>query len=281
MPRPGRRAAALAVLTALALFGTPAVANAAPPTSSIDVSPQSVHQGAVFTVTQQLYNPADFTVTAAKAGLYAKEKPIVDLVDLVSCTGTIACSQYLGSFRGAVGDLGPGESRTVTFTFRVKDDAPIGAFTLQHQFVGDNYAFETFDGPALTVLAPDQADVQVKLTATPRTSLVARVDYVIKVTNNGPKPATGVTVTATAGANRRVVSATGCTRAGATLSCVIGTLASGATATAKFTSEGGFWAWGPFTATAERTASAPADPVAANDSASGRCSAYTGLIVTC
>ncbi|SFW49621.1 DUF11 domain-containing protein [Amycolatopsis australiensis] len=281
MERTGRRTAVLAALATVALFAAPAVASAAPAPSTIDVSATSVHAGDTFTVTEQLYNPTDFTVTGAKAAVYAKEKPIVDLADLVSCAGTIGCDQYLSSFRGGVGDLGAGESRSVTFTFRVKEDVAPSQFTLQHQFAGDNYAFSVEDGPALTITPPAKADVKVALTATPRAGLVARVDYVITVSNSGPATATGVRVTANAGTARTVTAATGCTRSGATVNCAIGTLAPGATATAKFTSEGGVFAWGPFTATAQRAASAPADPVAANDTASKKCTAYTGLFVNC
>ncbi|MCR6488242.1 hypothetical protein M8542_35975 [Amycolatopsis sp. OK19-0408] len=271
----------LAALTAAALFSAPAVASAAPAPSTIDVSDTSLHAGDTFTVTEQLYNPTDFTVTGAKAALYAKEKPIVDLVDLVSCAGTIGCDQYLSSYRGGVGDLNAGESRTVTFTLRVKEDVTGGEFTLQHQFAGDNYAFSVEDGPAVTITAAPKADVKVALTATPRIGLVARVDYVITVSNTGPGTATGVRVTANAGSGRSVTSATGCTRSGSTLTCAIGNLAPGASATAKFTSEGGVFAWGAFTATAQRSASTPADPNAANDTASKKCTAYTGLFVQC
>ncbi|WP_020642915.1 DUF11 domain-containing protein [Amycolatopsis balhimycina] len=272
----------MAALTMAALFAAPTVAAAAPPASTIDVSATTVHAGDTFSVTEQLYNPTDFTVTGAKAALYAKEKPIVDLVDLVSCTGSVApCSPYLSSFRGGVGDLAAGESRTVKFTFRVKDDVQPGQFTLQHQFAGDNYAFAVEDGPAVTIAPPDEADVKVALTATPRIGLVGRVEYAIKVSNTGPATATGVRVTASPGANRTVVSMTGCTRSGAALSCTIGTLAPGASATAKFTSEGGFFAWGPFTATAQRAASTPADPDTTNDKASKKCTAFTGLYVQC
>jgi hypothetical protein len=280
MERTGRRTAVVAALTAAALFAAPAVASAAPAPSTIDVSDTSVHAGDTFTVTEQLYNPTDFTVTGAKAALYTKEKPIADVVDLVSCTGAVACAPYLSSFRGGVGDLNAGESRTVTFTLRVKDGAA-GTFTLQHQFAGDNYAFGVEDGPALTIKPEEQADVKVALTATPHAGLVARVDYVIKVSNTGPATATGVRVTANPGSGRTIVSTTGCTRAGATLNCAIASLAPGASATAKFSSEGGLFAWGPFTATAQRTAGAPADPTAANDTASKKCSAYTGLFVQC
>ena len=281
MERTGRRTAVLAALTAAALFAAPAVASAAPAPSTIDVSATSVHPGDTFTVTEQLYNPTDFTVTGAKAAVYTKETSIAGLVDLVSCAGAIGCDQYLSSYRGGVGDLNAGESRTVTFTFRVKDGAPAGQFTLQHQFAGDNYAFSVEDGPSITIAPPAQADVNVALTATPRFGIVARVDYVIKVSHTGPATANGVRVTASAGTGRTITSATGCTRSGAALNCAIGTLAPGASATAKFTSEGGIFAWGPFTATAQRTASSPADPVAANDTASKKCTASPGLFVQC
>lgn len=276
-----QRTGVLAVLTTAALFAAPAVAAAATAPSTISVSDTTLHAGDTFTVTEQLYNPTDFTVTGAKAALYAKEKPIVELADLVSCTGTVGCDRYLSSFRGGVGDLGAGESRTVTFTLRVKEGAEPGQFTLQHQFAGDNYAFGVEDGPAVTIAAPAAADVKVALTATPRFGFVGRVDYVIKVSNTGPATAAGIRVTATPGTDRTITATTGCTRAGAGLTCPIGTLAPGASATAKFTSEGGFLAWGPFTATAQRVASAPADPDAANDKASKKCTAYTGLFVEC
>ncbi|WP_326945721.1 hypothetical protein OG439_40270 [Amycolatopsis sp. NBC_01307] len=282
MERTGRRAAVLAALAAAVMLAAPAVASAAPPASAIDVSDTSLHAGDTFTVTEQLYNPTDFTVTGAKAAVYTKETPIVDLVDLVSCTGSIApCGPYFSSYRGGVGDLGPGESGSVTFTFKVKDDAAGGQFTLQHQFAGDNYAFGVEDGPAVTITAAPKADVKVALTATPRIGVFARVDYVVTASNTGPASATGVRVTVNPGANRSVVSTTGCTKTGATLSCTIGTLAPGASATAKFTSEGGILAWGAFTATAQRAASTPADPNTANDVASKKCTAYTGLYVTC
>jgi len=281
MQRTGRRTAVLAALTTAVLFAAPAVAAAAPPTSTIDVSATTVRAGNTFTVTEQLYNPTDFTVTGAKAALYAKEKPVVDLVDLVSCAGAIACDQYLSSFRGGVGDVAAGESRTVTFTFRVKEDVQPGQFTLQHQFAGDNYAFGVEDGPAITIAPPNKADVKVALTATPRPGLVARVDYVITVSNTGPATATGIRVSVNPGSSRKIVSTTGCTPSGAALTCAIATLAPGASTTAKFTSEGGFFAWGAFTATAQRAASTPADPNTANDSASKKCTAYTGLYVQC
>jgi hypothetical protein len=282
MKRTGRRAAVLAALTAAALMAAPAVASAAPPASALDVSDTTLAAGGTFTVTEQLYNPTDFTITGAKAAVYAKESPIIDLVDLVSCTGsTVPCAQYLSSFRGGVGDLGPGESASVTFTFRVKEDAVGGQYTLQHQFAGDNYAFGVEDGPAVTITPAQKADVKVALAATPRIGVLARVDYVVTVSNTGPASATGVRVTVNPGSNRTVTSTTGCVKSGATLSCTIGTLSAGASATAKFTSEGGILAWGAFTATAQRAASTPADPNAGNDTASKKCTAYTGLYVQC
>ncbi|HKN56006.1 MAG TPA: hypothetical protein VJX66_26155 [Amycolatopsis sp.] len=272
----------LVALTALsaALCATPAQADT--PTSTISVSDATVQPGGTFQVTQTLYNPKDFTVTAAKAALYGKEKRIVDLVDLVSCTGTIVpCAPYLSSFRGPVGDLGPGETRTVVFSFRVKDDAELGAVTLQHQFVGDNYAFDTFDGPQLTIAPPPRADVKVALAATPRQSWTARVDYTVTVTDAGPATASDIQVAANIPAGRRFIGGTGCTAAAGKISCTVAKLDAGASTTLKFTTDGTMFSFGDFTTTVQRKSSSPEDPVAANDSASKKCTAFTGLLVTC
>ncbi len=278
-----RRIPVLAALTVAAGVLLAPAALAAPPASAIAVSDTTLTAGQTFTVTQTLHNPEDFTVTGAKAALYAKEGPITSLVDLVSCTGTIVtCAQYLSSFRGPVGDLGAGESATVTFTFRLKSDAAPGTFTLQHQFAGDNYAFGILDGPEVTITKPAAADVKLSLSATPHWSLNAEVEYVVTATNAGPDAATAVTLVGTYPANRWLVSAGGCT-AGAshTVSCTIAKLASGASTSVRFTTAGSILSWGPFATSVQRKSSTPADPNPANDSASRTCKAYTGVYVTC
>ncbi|MEQ0562260.1 hypothetical protein ABJI51_24520 [Amycolatopsis sp. NEAU-NG30] len=271
---------------ATAFFAMAPAAQAAPPTSSVQVSPTTLVPGQTFTVTQTIYNDRDFTVTFAKGAIYGSPTAITDVADLVSCTGvtSLGCFQYGSSYRAPFGDLEPGGSRTVVFTLRVKDTAAPGQFTLQHQFVGDNYSFETFDGPVVTIAPPATlADIKVGLAATGRGGLNARIDYTVTVTNIGPGAASGIRVVATYPAALSFASGSGCAHVGTTrtVNCDVASLASGASATRTFSVDGGLLALGSYTTTAQRTASSPTDPNAANDSASKTCSALTGLIVTC
>ena len=256
-------------------------AVAVPPTSAIEVGATSVHAGETFTVTQTVYNDRDFTITGGKAGLYAKETSLPGLVDLVSCPGAFACDTLGGSVRGGVADVPPGESRTVVFTFRVKDDVPAQTITIQHQFIGENYAFETFDGPQLTILEPvTNADIAVSLAASVRG---ARVTYTATITNNGPSTASNVRVVGTI-PNRLTYAAAGtCTRVGSTRSvnCDVASLDSGASTTRTFAGDASLLTIGLLQATAQRTESSPEDPVAANDKAIRNCTALTVLVVRC
>lgn len=267
-------------LTAMVFTVPPAVA-APPDPSAATVSPSTVAQGETFDVTVELYNSRDFTVTGSKAEISGAEIPLVDVADLVSCTGTIApCGALSTVFRGPVGDLTAGETRTVVFTLRVKDTASPGNLTLQHQFVGDNYAFDVRGGPVLTITGtPQAADVSVGLTATPRGILTSR----ITLSNNGPSTATGVRVTATYASGLSYGSSSDCSRVSGTrnVNCDVSSLAPGASRTLRFTANAGLLALGSFTTTAQRTQSTPADPNAANDKASKSCSALTGLLVSC
>jgi uncharacterized repeat protein (TIGR01451 family) len=217
----------------------------------------------------------DFTITGGKAGLYAKETSLPAMVDLVSCPGAVACDTLGISVRGGVGDVGPGESRTVTFTFRVKDDAPLGTITLQHQFIGENYAFDILDGPSLTITQPQQdADVSVAVSGSVRLVGTARVTYTITVENTGPADTTGIRVVGTYPAGLLYVGTT-CTRVGTTRSvnCDIASLGSGQSTTRTLTVNTALLTAGPLTASAQRTASSPNDPVAANDKATENCRA--------
>lgn len=287
MQRSWRRATILSSVAALAtaFIATAPAAEAALPPSSVEVSPTTVLPGQTFTVTETLYNELDFPVTGGKAAISAKPTALTDLADLVSCAGTTAdCYVYDGSYRGPVGDVEPGGTRTVTFTLRLKETAAPGEFTLRHQFVGDNYAFTSTDGPVITIGQPTTlADVKVALAASGHGGLSARIDYTLTVTNSGPSAASGIRVVATYPSGTSLASATGCVRVGTTrtLNCDVASLASGASATAKFSVNGGLLALGSYTATAVRTASSPTDPNSANDSASKTCSALTGLIVSC
>jgi uncharacterized repeat protein (TIGR01451 family) len=277
------RAALVTAVTGATLVAVPVAAQAVPPSSAIEVGTTSVARGQTFTVTQTVYNDRDFTITGGKAGLYAKETSLPAMVDLVSCPGAYACDTLGVSVRGGVADVPPGESRTVTFTFRVKDDAPLGTITLQHQFIGENYAFDILDGPSLTITQPPQdADVAVALSASVRMVGTARITYTITVKNNGPADASGIRVVGTYPAGLAYVATT-CVRVGTTRSvnCDIASLASGESTTRTLTATTGLLTSGSLTAMALRTASSPNDPAAGNDKASRTCTALTGLIVRC
>lgn len=136
------------------------------------------------------------------------------------------------------------------FTLKVKDTAASGQLTLEHQFVGDNYAFETLDGPAISVVA-NETDLAVSLTAVSRGLLAS--------------------------------GSPNCTRVGSTrtVTCDIASLAGGASVTRTFSVDAALLAVGALTTSATRTQSTPADPNAANDRATKTCTALTGLLVRC
>ncbi|MGH3995472.1 MAG: hypothetical protein ACRDSN_23780, partial [Pseudonocardiaceae bacterium] len=66
-----------------------------------------------------------------------------------------------------------------------------------------------------------------------------------------------------------------------TVNCDIASLPAGATATARFATDVGLLALGPFDATVVRQQSMPDDPNPANDSDTETCRAVTGLLVKC
>jgi uncharacterized repeat protein (TIGR01451 family) len=267
------------------LVTVPQSAMAEEPTSAVSVSPLTVRPGETFTVSQTVHNDRAFTITGGKAGLYGKELSLPAIVELVSCPGAFACDTLGTSVRGGVGDVPSGESRTVVFTFRLNDDAPVGQFTLQHQFIGENYAFETLDGPVITIApnVPPAADLTVSLNATARGLLSSRITYTLSVRNNGPADATGVQLTAAYPAGLVFASGSGCSRVAGTrtVTCDVPTLANGATATRSFSADAALLSVGSLVASAERTQSTPADPNPANDRATRTCTALTGLLVRC
>jgi len=278
------RAALVTALVGAGLATGAQVAAAAPPSSAIEVSTTSVAPGETFTVTQTLSNDRDFTIVGAKAGMYAKEPAsLPNLVDLVSCPEAFACDQLGVGYRSGFHDVPAGETRTVTWTFRVKDDAPTGTITLQHQYIGENYAFDILDGPTLTIEpGASHSDIAVSLTASVRTLLISRITYTVTIKNNGPATATGVRVVGSY-PTRLVYAGGTCPRVGTTktVNCDAALLASGASVTRTFAADAGLLTVGSLVATVHRTAGSPADPVAANDIASHTCKALTSLLVRC
>jgi hypothetical protein len=281
-----RRVLAGIVAVGVAFVVAPPVALAAPPDpSAASVSSSSVQQGETFTVSEQLFNPEDFTVHDANADLRVQgDTSIVDLFDLVSCTGSISvCSSRVTSYRGPVGDLDPAGERTVVFTFRVRDNAVPGAYQLEHQFTGSDFAFAAGAGPAITVTGdPQAADLAVALDASPRGILTSRITYNVAVTNNGPAAATGVRISGTYAAGLSWAGGTGCVRVGSRgVQCDFASVPVGGTVHASFAANAGLLTLGTLTTTVHRAASSPSDPNSGNDSARRSCAALTGLLVRC
>lgn len=207
-----------------------------------------------------------------------------NVFDLVSCTGNTApCGPVGSTFRGPVGDLPAGEGRTVGFTLQVKDTAPTGSYTLEHQFVGGNFSFAAVNGPVLTISSvATTADLAVSLDASPRGILTSRITYTVQVANLGPADATGVRVGGTYAAGLFWAAGNGCVHpSGRAVQCDFAAIPAGGTASATFSVDAGLLAIGSFTTTMSRVSSSPADPVSGNDSAHRSCSALTGLLVRC
>lgn len=267
----------------LAIVGLPAAAVAAPPDpSSVSVSATSLAPGDVFTATVELFNADVGTITSVSAQLSMVEASMTGLLDVVSCSGTIApCFSFNNVVRGPVGNLAPGETRTVVFTFQVKATAASGNYTLVHQFTGSNFEFAPQNGPVLTITQP-AADIAVSLGASSQGLLTSRVTYTIGVTNNGPGIATFARIAGTYANGFSWVGGNGCVRTtGRNVQCDFANLPVGGSATATFSVDAALLALGSFNTTMSRVSGTPSDPVGGNNSASKSCTAITGLIVVC
>ncbi|MGC0419816.1 IPT/TIG domain-containing protein [Embleya sp. AB8] len=127
------------------------------------------------------------------------------------------------------------------------------------------------------------ADVAVDLQATGVPSLFdAHLDYLVSITNKGPGTLSSATVTAPLPAPMTATSPDCAVTGGRTVTCTVGPLAKGATATRHFTSPVGLLSLGvDYAVTATRVASTPADPNPANDSSSTDCTVLTSLLILC
>lgn len=278
-----RRWLSVALGVGLAFVGVPSMAVAAPPNpSAVTVSDSSLAPGDTFTATFELFNADTSTITSVNAQLRLLEAPITDVLDVVSCTGTIfPCHPFNNVYRGPVGDMAPGATRTVVFTFQVKASAASGTYTLEHQFSGANFEFAPALGPVLTVTVP-AADIAVSLNASSQGLLSSRVTYTVGVTNLGPGTATTVRVAGTYAQGFSWAGANGCVRtSGRNVQCDFSNLPVGGSATASFSLDAALLAIGSFNTTMSRVSGSPADPVSGNNSASRSCTAITGLIVQC
>jgi uncharacterized repeat protein (TIGR01451 family) len=144
----------------------------------------------------------------------------------VNAAGTVTCT---------IGSLANGASSTVTINVTAPGTA--GTITNTATVTGN----ETDPNPAnntasattqVSAVAVASTDLAITKTAPATATVSSPLAYTLKVTNNGPSPATGVSVTDTLPAGVTFVSAsTGCTNAAGTVTCTIGSLANGASVT--------------------------------------------------
>lgn len=139
-------------------------------------------------------------------------------------------------------------------------------------------------GVAFAATPPSAAaDIDVNLTAQPNLGLlVPYLSYTLTAHNTGPGAVTSATLTATLppGASATNLSA-GCTAAGTTVTCTYGAIANNASVNKTFRVPLRLLSLGTVKVTGLRTASAPADPNPANDTAAVSCTVVSVILVTC
>ena len=226
-------------------------------------SPDPVLAGAnvTYTLTARNSGPAAATGVSISDTLPAS-------VTFVSASS--GCANNAGTVTCTVGGLASGASATRTIV--VKTSQP-GTLSNSASVRGDQFDPNAANNTATaTTTVNPAADLAVTITDAPDPAALGQpLRYTIVVTNNGPSAATGVTLTDTLPKNAGYSSATTtqgtCIAKAAkrTVTCSLGTLGSGATATV--TIEVKPTAKGTATNTASVTASSPADPNTANNTA--------------
>ena len=197
-------------------------------------APAAVASGQTFPYTLTVSNPGG-AGTATGVTLSDPLPAGVTFVNVTASAGT--CSQSGGTVSCALGTLNPGDVVTVTITVT----AP--SATVQLSNTATVTANESDPAPAdntaTAVTGVNAADLSVSATASPSGYVGAGtpLTYTLTVQNAGPNvTATGVTLTDTlpGGATFQTATASqgSCTQSGGTVTCALGSLAVGATATA-------------------------------------------------
>jgi uncharacterized repeat protein (TIGR01451 family) len=249
-PTPGNNSATVAV--------TPAAQADLAVTKTVNNASPAVGSNVTFTVTVTNNGPSPATG--------------VQVNDLLPSGYTFVSSNASqgayasGTGMWTVGDLANGASTTLQITATVLAtgqyaNTASGTATTADPNPGNNSA-------TVAVTPAAQADLAVTKTVNNASPAVgSNVTFTITITNSGPSVATGVQVTDLLPSGHAFVSSS--TSQGAYASgtgiWIVGDLANGASATLQITTT--VLVAGQYTNTATRTASSPADPNSANDSA--------------
>jgi uncharacterized repeat protein (TIGR01451 family) len=222
--------------------------------------PVSIGQNVTYTLTVSNAGPASATGVTVTDSLPAAVAFVSVNASQGTCTGTatVACS---------LGTIPNGGSATVTVVARaVQVGSASNTATVQaaepDPVTGNNSASTT----TVVLAAADVALAKASSAATARVG--DTFTYTLTTTNAGPSPASGVVVTDTLPSGIELVSASasqGSCAGAATVTCAIGTLASGSSATVTIVARA--TAPGTITNTAQVSATEQ-DPASGNNSAS-------------
>lgn len=196
---------------------------------------------------------------------------------VVTVTGTNFTGATAVTFGGT-----PGTGLTCTATSCTVTSPAHAAGTVDVQVTTPGGTSATSAADQFTYVAA-AADIDVDVTAQPHLGiLVPYLTYTLTARDLGPGAATSATVTASLppGASATNLS-TGCTTATGTVTCTYGPIANGTAVNKTFRIPLNLLSLGHVTVTGVRTASAPADPNAANDSASATCTVISIVLATC
>ncbi len=268
--------AAVASTGGVVVSGTDIIMNGAQADLSLTKSdspdPVAAGQNLVYTVTVVNSGPSTATAVTVTDTLPGGVTYVSGSVSGGSCShasGTVTCG---------LGSMGNGASRTVTI---VVTPTAAGTITNTASVLATEGDPNTTNNSAsaTTTVNPASADLSVTLNDFPDPVEVgSNLIYVATVVNQGPSAATGTTVTDVLPAAVSWVSATSsvglCSEAAGTVTCVLGSLAGGASATVTITVT-------PTAAsTVTNTVSVSAnesDPAAGNNSAAATTTVVTAL----
>ncbi|WP_299542458.1 DUF11 domain-containing protein [uncultured Streptomyces sp.] len=270
-----------ALMAALMIVAVPGKAHAA---DTVTATPSTVVAGETFTINFTLDVPAG---TNARALFSVKDSALGELPDftsIVSCTNSFGSCGELATqdFVSLGGSTGP---RTVSgfLTLRVDPGTSPGEFDLYYNIGSLSGETPVQPGPIVTVTAAPQADL-FSSTSLTGSALGSTIGVTAQVANNGPDTASGVSLTTTLPS--QVSAVTGLPGPCAfdatakTVTCTPSTLATGQTSTFIYTAQLTLLSLGalPVSTTASAITT---DPVPANNTSSGSCTAVTSLVILC
>ena len=233
---------------------------------TVDTATRNAGEGLRYTI--DIVNDGPSVATA----VIVDETPPAGITISAIATPVGSCAITVSGRRCTLGDVAPGASVTITVTATVDATAAAGTLnntaTVSSSTADPDAANDSSDAAVTVAVA---SDVAVSKTMTPTTLTAGQpVTYTLVVVNNGPSAATGVVLSDPMPAGITAGSATGVPGCvvGGTVTCSIGALAVGATATVVITGTVAAAATSSTSVNTATVTSTSADPTAANNSSS-------------